>query len=64
MNPVRHNPDRRMEAYLKTGKIGVDDLPLVKHFNTLDELIGFVNGVVGRSNFKITKFKAIVRVEA
>lgn len=64
MDAVKFDPDRRLEAYHETGNISVDDLPLVKKFHTLDELVGFINGVVGRSNLKVTVFEAVVRVEA
>lgn len=64
MNPTDFDPIKRADAYSESSKIGIDDLPLLKQFDTLDELIGFIDGVVGRSNFKITMFKAVVRVES
>ena len=64
MDPVKFDPDRRIKAYFETGKISVDNLPIVKRFCTLNELVGFINGVVGRSNLKVTEFEAVVKVEA
>lgn len=62
-NPIEHKPDRRGKAYSETAEINVNSLPMVKEFNTLDELLGFISGVVGRSNFRVTEFKAVVKVE-
>jgi len=62
-DPIEFDHDRRAVAYSESGKIGVNDLPLVKEFTSFDDLVGFVNGVVGRSNFKITEFRAVVRVD-